>query len=154
MKNLELLLNDLERTIPSYELENPAVSKGTVGWHIEHSLLTLNVIINAVKTSDPGNYKWAFNWRRTLIATTGKIPRGRVKAPSVVQPIAKFTEDTLKEHMALAKSNLNSLKDVEANHFFKHPFFGNLNVKPTLRFLQIHTAHHLAIINDIIKSRK
>lgn len=35
--------------------------------------------------------------------------------------------------------------------FFKHPYFGNLNVKDAIKMLKLHTRHHIDIINDIIK---
>jgi hypothetical protein len=154
MKTLEVLLNELQANIPKYEMANLSISESPVGWHIEHSLLTMNVVINALKQSDPSLYKWTFNWKRILVYTTGKIPRGRVKAPKVVRPTVTYNADTLMEHVSHTKANLEGLSDLEPNYYFKHPFFGDLNVKPTVRFLQIHTLHHLHIINDIVNSNK
>ena len=153
MKKLEVLVKELETKIPAYELINPQVSQGSVGWHIEHTLLTLNLIINAVKASDPQKYKWTLNWKRTIISTLGIIPRGKVKAPKAVQPKENFNRETLQQHIALAEEGLKSVNHLQADQYFTHPFFGDLNLKSTLRFLQIHTQHHLAIINDIIKSK-
>ena len=61
---LEVLIAQLEATIPYYETTNPAISAGSVGWHIEHSLLTLNGIANSLIQSDPAAYKWKFNFIR------------------------------------------------------------------------------------------
>ena len=41
MKNLETLLNQFESRIPLFAKENSEISKSNVGWHIEHSLLTI-----------------------------------------------------------------------------------------------------------------
>ena len=53
VKKLEALLNELENKIPDYEYGDPAISKGSVGWHIEHSLLTLNLVIDVLKKIKP-----------------------------------------------------------------------------------------------------
>lgn len=154
MKKLETLLEELESKIPDFELTSSTISKSSVGWHIEHSLLTFNAIIDAIKKSNPDNYQWTFNWKRIFVLTIGKIPRGRAKAPTRVQPTVHYNINTLTQHLILTKDNLRSLESAQPNQFFLHPFFGELNLKPTIRFLLIHTRHHLDIINDIIKSKK
>jgi hypothetical protein len=56
----------------------------------------------------------------------------------------------LKDSIAKAKENIASLASAQKNHYFEHPYFGKLNLKPTIKFLKIHTKHHLKIINDIL----
>ena len=114
-------INDLDR-------KNTNVSKSSVGWHIEHSLKTIDLIITACKKSDPSTYQWKFKLNRFLILDVlQKIPRGKGKAPKVVQPEG----------------------DMHENCYFFHPYFGNLNKKATEKFLALHTNHHLKIIEDI-----
>lgn len=151
MKKLMSLLKRLEEQIPHAAKSNAAVSQGNVGWHIEHSLLVINTIIETVKKSDADSYKWKFNFARTFIYAVGKIPRGKVKAPASVQPKGEFNIDKLKSDFITAKNNIKALNDLHGNKFFMHPFFGDLNVKPTITFLKIHTKHHLKIINSITK---
>ena len=86
MNKLKTLLNQLEKKIPEQEFINPLISKSCVGWHIEHTLLTINFIIDVLKRSDPGKYKWEFNSSRILVLTLKKIPRGRAQSPMVVLP--------------------------------------------------------------------
>jgi hypothetical protein len=45
------------------------------------------------------------------------------------------------------------LELVSRDHFFEHPYFGKLKLKETIRFLEIHTQHHLDIIRDIIMNK-
>ena len=151
---IEAQVDHLERSIPHLDLYVPRVSAGTVGWHIAHSLLTINIIIEALKRSDPQKYKWSFNLPRVLVFTINKIPRGRAKAPSVVRPPENFTQDSLKDEVAIIKAKLEELTNLSEKHFFEHPFFGHVKLKPAKKFLRLHTAHHLSIIGDIMKLAK
>lgn len=152
MKNLKVLLQDLENKVPNQEMVNISISKSSVGWHIEHTLLTLNRVIEQVQKSDPSAYKWTFNFKRFLVFTMNKIPRGKAKAPKVVQPNTDFNIETLKSQLENGKVNIAKLKSMNKNQYFDHPYFAHLNLKPTVKFLEIHTKHHLKIIDDIIKS--
>ncbi len=151
MHKLAVLIGQLENKIPKIGLVSPQISQGSVGWHIEHALLVINSIISNLQQSNPSEYQWKFNFIRTLILTTQKIPRGRVQSPKSVQPKTDFNAETLKIHIAETKEKINALETLEQNHFFVHPFFGKLNLKPTIRFLAIHTKHHIHIINDIVR---
>ncbi len=138
MEKLKKLIQDLESKIPNQEMFNPTISKSSVGWHIEHTLLTMNLVIGALQKSNPENYKRTFNFYRILVFAMNKIPRGKAKAPKIVQPKEDFNIESLRSH----------------KNYFEHPYFGHLTLKPTIKFLKIHTNHHLQIINDIIKSKQ
>ena len=152
MKNLETLLNQLESRIPLFEMENIAISKSNVGWHIEHSLLTLNGVTKVLLQSNPKDYQWRFNFIRILVLKRGKIPRGKAKAPKVVVPQTTIDKATLITHIKESRNSLLELKTISKDHYFEHPFFGKIKRNDTIRFLEIHTNHHLKIIEDIIKS--
>lgn len=150
MKNLENLLAALENALPQQHKQNLSVSASSVGWHIEHLLLTNTAIINALKKSEPTKYKRSFRFSKLLVFTTGKIPRGRAKAPKVVTPDV-FNAETLRTHLITTKDIIQELKTLPPSAYFTHPFFGDLKLKATIRFLEIHTKHHLKIIEDILK---
>ena len=63
------------------------------------------------------------------------------------EDIEYFLQESLKN----TYQAITYLKDCEANQYFMHPFFGQLNKKQTIKFLEIHTEHHLKIIRDILK---
>lgn len=153
MKVLEKLIAQLENAIPNYTLVNTAVSAGSVGWHIEHTLLTYQLIIDNVQKSDPSNYKWTFNFIRTLVFLRKKIPRGKAKSPKQVRPTDGFNDTSLKRSIVVVKEKVALINGLQKNNYFDHPFFGKLNVAATVQFLAIHTQHHLNIINDIVKSK-
>ena len=152
MQELHKLLYQLESDISSFDKVNLAVSSGSVGWHIEHSLKTIDQIVTACKNSNPSNYQWRFNFNRFLILTIAKkIPRGKAKAPKIVCPEGEISSETLGLSLSKVKENLMDWKDLDKNTHFPHPFFGILNKKETENFLALHTKHHLMIIDDILK---
>ena len=154
MDKLSNCLNELESKISNSETLNLAISKSTVGWHIEHTLLTINVIIDRLKNSDPNNYTWKFNFPKILVFTINKIPRGRAQSPGPVQPKNNFTMVTLMSHLDSTKRKLAELQILKPNNYIEHPVFGKLKLKHTIKFLEIHTQHHIHIINDILKPIK
>ena len=87
-----------------------------------------------------------------LTDRASKLPH-RAKSPEVVVP-KTYDEMTLKEHLQTAKSKIQDLKNISSDKYFDHPFFGNLKLDSTIKFLEIHTNHHLEIINHILKSNK
>lgn len=151
MESLDKLLKALEQQIPKQELINASVSKASVGWHIEHCLLIINQIIEALEKSNPEAYKHTFDVRRSLVMFFGIIPRGKVKAPKRVQPQSEINEGLLVEHIAATEKKLAILKQLSPNTYFQHPFLGDFKLKPAIRFMAVHTKHHLKIINDIVR---
>lgn len=149
MRKLQLILEQLENQIPNYEKTNPAVSNATIGWQIDHSLIVINAVAEELKSSNPENYKWKFNKMRLLIQIVNTIPRGKVKAPKVVEPINVATIEDLKTKLELARKNITDITTLPANSYFTHPFFGDLKVTSAIWFLKLHTKHHLKIVEDI-----
>lgn len=152
MQKLNHLLNEFELKIPLYKKTNPSISSSTIGWQIEHSLKTILLIVDTIKKSNPDNYKWEFNKNRFLILMLNFIPRGRAKAPKIVQPNELITQESLRESLEKARQNLSNWKEIDTNSYFTHPYFGDLNKSKTEWFLLLHTKHHFKIVNDISKS--
>jgi hypothetical protein len=111
MKNIEMLLQELETKIPLQNVLQTSVSAASIGWHIEHILLTINKIAEATKTSDADNYKFVFKPLKYIVYLTGKIPRGKAKNPKVVEPDF-FDENTLNVHLQKTKTINLELVDV------------------------------------------
>jgi hypothetical protein len=152
MKKLIRLISDLESRIHNHDMINPGISKSSVGWHIEHSLLVITMVIDELHKSTPSNYKWKFNLIKTLLLNLKKIPRGKAKAPKIVLPKNDLNVEILKEHLETAKIKTVSMSELESDKYFTHPFFGDMRLWETIKFLGIHTEHHLKIIDDIIKN--
>jgi len=152
MKSLVTIINELESKLPFIELKKEAVSQVAVGWHLEHSLLALLKMITAVEHSDPADYKWEFNLKRFIVLGLGKIPRGRAEVPDSVKPGENINMATIKPLIERAKQKAEMFEKLSNDKFFKHPFFGDLRLKQARRIIDIHTKHHIKIINDIISN--
>lgn len=150
MKSLTVLINELENKLPFIGQKKESVSQVTVGWHLEHSLLALIKMISAVEHSNPSDYKWKFSLKRAVVFMTGTFPRGRGKAPDAVRPGEVITMTNITGLIEKAKQKAELFEKLSPNNFFKHPVFGDLQLKHARRIIAIHTWHHIKIIHEII----
>jgi hypothetical protein len=152
MEALIHLVNKLENNIDSKDVFNSQVSQVNVSWHIAHSLKVLHNISKVLQSSNPDDYLWRFNSNRSFVYFINFIPRGKGKAPKAVMPAEDISKEELHKDIATVRQLLNELQHLDAKSNFTHPYFGQLNLKQTKKFLAIHTKHHLKIIEDIIQS--
>lgn len=149
---LNKLLMEIEENIPLKDKTNPKVTKSDVGWQLDHSLKVFNAVSEWTAKSNPKDYKREFNFWRTILFPLKYIPRGKAKAPKFVLPPEIITSDDLHTQLQTAKNHIGTLKNLPKTAYFKHFIFGKLSKKQTLRFLQMHTNHHLKIVRDILKT--
>lgn len=142
-------LDEIAQLIDQGDKKNNNISKKGVFWHLDHSLIIIINVSKMLKKSDPLGYKSTFNFTRTLIFILNFFPRGKGKAPKAVHPTDDITKEELLKQFEEAKQQINSIKHLPAKSNFIHPLFGMLNLKQTLKFLKIHTNHHLKICRDI-----
>lgn len=131
-------------------VNSPVSSKG-VGWHIDHSLKVIINSCEALKKSNPSNYKMENNPIRTRIFTSGSIPRGVAKAPKILMAVGEIQIEELQDQFIEARKQIDTIKNLHEDCHFDHPYFGLLNLRLATHFFKIHTDHHLKIIKDIIK---
>ena len=143
----------LEKMIDHLELSATRVSAKGIDWHVDHMLKVIIKVSNALKNSNPLVYRRKYNLLRSVIFVSGKIPRGKGRAPKSVQPPEVILKEDLFQQIKEARKHINEMKDLPANSNFKHPYFGVLNLKMAQRFLDIHTNHHLKIIREILQSK-
>jgi len=150
-KKLILLIKELESYIAVKDKRNDAVSTSDIAWQIDHSLKVFNLVSETLLNSNPELHSSKFNKWRLLCFAIGYFPRGKVKAPKFVRPPEIVSIEDLELQLKLAYQNIENIKSANENAQFKHFIFGVLNKNRTLRFLQLHTNHHLKIIRDILK---
>lgn len=151
MKMLEELLDQLELQVPNYQRMDSRISRVNVGWHLAHSLVTLEKITESLSNSSPIKYSRRINLARAMFLRWGWFPRGFAKAPVEGRPEGPINEKSLQRQIVEAKAIIRELNALNPNHYFTHPYLGDLKLKQAKRFLQIHTRHHLKVIGDIIQ---
>lgn len=151
---LDQQIAELVSLIPQMDIKSSEVSSATVGWQINHALLVLIGSFKALIKSDPSKYEWRFNKNRSYLKVANKIPRGKIRAPKIVAPPENLDKAVILEAIENAKSILARGKTLDKNAHFQHPFIGILNLKNSFWFIELHTQHHLNIIEDILKANK
>jgi len=128
------------------------VSAWSVYKHVEHVLLTNSSILSAIERGDAPLKIEKRTFIGYVVLLLGYIPRGRAKAPKEVEPLGKsksdlqeFNQELIGRLESLLNAPLNEPNKVIANH----PYFGGLSKKQWIRFLVIHSRHHLKIIEKI-----
>ncbi|MCT4630756.1 DUF1569 domain-containing protein [Winogradskyella sp.] len=152
MKHLNKLfktIDKLESFVPYFERENSKISKSTIGWQIDHSFKVINGVIEVLKTA-PITKKEKLSLIGRFCLAFSYIPRGKGKAPKTVLPPKTISKQEILKQLILAKEGLNSIASVHPKATFKHAIFGVLSKATTLKFLVIHTKHHIKIIEDIL----
>ncbi|MDD7913494.1 DUF1569 domain-containing protein [Polaribacter ponticola] len=145
-KELELINSYLKYL----DVGNQEISKGSVGWHLDHSLKVINNVSVALIKSDVRDYNSKFNLLRLITFTIGFFPRGKAKSPKRVLPPEEISIGDVKNQLDLATKNLKLITTLKDHQHFIHPLFKQLNKKQTIKFLRLHTNHHLKIIRDIL----
>lgn len=143
----------LERNIPVAHKKAATVSAKPIDWHIDHSLRVINKTCESLIRSEPVKYKWRFNWWRLIIFTWGKFPRGKVRAPDYVLPEDHISTKDMYVRLRDASELLKKINKLHRNAYIHHPYFGSINRKQSVKFLKIHTKHHLRIIKDIKRAQ-
>ncbi|MBO6605604.1 DUF1569 domain-containing protein [Psychroserpens sp.] len=143
------LIDELEARIPHASMSNETISKVNVSWHLDHSVKVIIGISKQLIRSDISDYKSNFNLSRFILFPVGYIPRGRGKSPKVVLPPDAILIEDIKTQLETAKDLVLQLKSLPQNANFKHYVFGILNKSKAIRFIEMHTKHHLKIVDDI-----
>ncbi len=151
MKRLNKYLKEIERQIPNAHEKDEKVSAQSVGWQLDHTLRVIIGISKELAKEKEADYKSKRNVAKSYIFLTKTIPRGKGRAPErVVSKDNDFTTEKLSSLLDLARESLAQLKAVPKDNFFTHPLFGDLKKKKAIKFIGIHTKHHLKIVRDIL----
>lgn len=148
---LDLELNEVQSYIADRDVIATEISSVDVAWHLDHLLKVINGVHDSLGQSNPGDYKYSWKFVRSFVFTIGRIPRGIGESPKSVFPPDVIMTDDIYKQLKDARLKLLTFSDFDKNQHFNHYKFGVLNRDKALKFVEIHTRHHLRIIRDIIR---
>ncbi len=93
------------------------------------------------------------DWRVAVILFLGRLPRGRKLPKSLADTIVKITKEEAAERIQKVLETLDELyvllPEASSTQKAKHPRLGYLNAAQWLRFMEIHSFHHLKQLDRI-----
>jgi hypothetical protein len=144
-------LQQLEQYRSQHQLRELSVSKVSVAWHLQHSLLVANAIIKLLAKSKADEYKAHFSFKKPLFFLLKYIPRQKAKAPKAVCPDESNVNLTdIDVLVKKVNERYRQLADMPSKAYFHHFYLGKMHKKQAINFIAIHTKHHIRIIQDII----
>lgn len=141
---------ELRRIAPQAAARAPGVSEWSVGMHVEHVCLAMIGISRSLTSSEPPVPPAGFNFLRAAVFVTGRIPRGRGKAPPQALPREGIPAEALAPMLDESERWLERAHRCSSDHWYRHFAFGVLARDRALRFIGIHNRHHLRIARDIL----
>lgn len=84
----------------------------------------------------------------------GQFPRGKAQAPQGAVPPDAPSRDEVRKALSRSRHRFEQTTAVlpqipEAQGYFTHTYFGDLDAAQWMRCARIHSEHHLAIIQEI-----
>ena len=155
MSNLRTLPDQFERMaslVSSASKRNPAVSAWSVGDQIEHICMAAGGFAVVLITGRGPSFAGEHRDQRKRVLVDGIIPRGVIKVPAAGEPQTGLSSDELGTMLKKTLSRLQKAASVPAEKTADHPLLGTLTRDEMLRFTEVHTAHHLEIIDEILAS--
>lgn len=134
----------------------PEASGWSIGHHLYHIALanaSVPKLIERLKAGRLGDKDQQGDPAMLQLIQDGIVPRGR-KAPERAQPPEDLTIEILQrdfKRMTRATQRLENILD-EIEHIsnrFPHMYYGSLSAEEWIRFMFIHTRHHMNIIGEI-----
>jgi len=157
LNRLDVQLSEIARLAGRPETElltvHPKVSAWSVAQHLDHSLKVGSAVLGVILTpKDPP--KAGINLAGRVVLVIGRFPRGRGESPKPLRGEAADTPKLLAavEKARALRARVTAETLLSPSPVLKHPYFGGLSAAQAVKFLSIHTKHHLAIVADILRA--
>lgn len=160
MRDLDRIEGQLDRIAAlaagdAFEERAARVSGWSVAEQLDHVTLVLASGTALLESPDESPERGINLLGRTLL-TLGWLPRGVAKSPKGVRPVGASAGE-IRERIEQVRQRLRSLRGrrelLEGRRpLFRHPYFGGLTPRQGVRFLAVHTHHHLKIVDEILRA--
>lgn len=151
---MEYGLDDLRNSVDHAKMSVPTVSHWSVGMQIHHCCLAMVGICKSLIDSAPPPPRSRWSPITSIVFLSGRIPRGRGKAPDVALPKQDISKEELLPLLDRSEKFIAEASQLDSERWFKHFAFGILNRDKSLKLLRIHNGHHLRIIADIVAAKQ
>lgn len=134
------------------------VSDWSIARQLAHVLMANDMVTGALKAllhdKLPSASDARINRIGKAVLTRGAIPRGKAQTPPQFEPAERPERDRLLKML----NNCSSRYEYLGQHLdqiqktttgFDHPVMGTLSAPVWIRFLHVHSLHHLKIMRDI-----
>lgn len=156
------VLIDQSRRDDEIVLRAAAVSRWTVGQHLEHLALSDSAVVAGLDrlAATPGAAEGHPNPIGRMVLLFGFIPRGKGQAWKQILPGDTIDGARLAVTFAELARRLEAVFEPRPGALeappgkFRHRIFGDLHAFQWLRFVDIHHRHHGRIIRDIRRARR
>ena len=152
LRTLPVQFARLRELVSRSEQRNQMVSDWSVGDQIEHICMAAGGFAVALIAGRGPSFPGVHRDQRHQVLVEGVIPRGVIKAPAAGQPQTGRTPEELTTMLNKTWSRIEKAASVPDDRTADHPLLGTLTRDEVLRFTEVHTAHHLAIIDEILTS--
>lgn len=149
LRSIDSLLDEGEEKLGR---SAPRVSAWSVAQQLDHVTKVLERSLETLLVSEV-RLERGINWIGRLLLGVGRLPRGVGKSPAAVRGVERRAADLQRTVIRIREllARLAAAKVVTASGapVYRHPYFGGLTPAQALRFLAVHTDHHLRIVADI-----
>lgn len=156
MGSINKQLDEVEALLGLPDEDNPAVSAWSVYQQLEHILLVKAGIATMIERNQAPSHAKQRSMLAPIILLLGYIPRGKAKSPAEVSPEG-MSQKQMKDLLDQTRVRYRKMDEMRgrfgAGVVGNHPYFGGLSAQQWLRFVEVHTRHHLKIIRDISQRR-
>ena len=108
------------------------VLQSLIGMHVHHCCLAMIEICQSLIASTPPPPRSRFSLVTALVFSSGRIPRGRGRAPDVVLPRQDVLPAELGTLLDQSERILTEVHDLDAKTWFRHFAFGVLDRDKTV----------------------
>lgn len=148
LSELDRLFRAMNALVPYANATNRSVSGWSVGEHLEHVCTVAAGFAVVLITGRGPAFTARMPEHRDMVLVDGHIPRGKIKAPPVAAPKGVESAEAYTRMLDRTHARLKSAAEQPGQRTADHPLLGTMTRNEVLRFVAVHTAHHLAIIDD------